>query len=713
MFRSHIWVAILISVIITVIVSTAYFYEFFDKLEWTVYDARFLVRSLFDQKESRQPDDVVILDVDQQTYTDLNIKWPYPLSYHAEIVKRLREAGAHAICFDMIFDVVSQKSEEDSLFARTIAQEKNVILAEQYILHSQHSVSYEEPVRPNSILQSGDPYLGFVATLRERDASVRRSQIVHKLHSASGSSESLPENSQGSFSGDPSEKWVPSFSLMAVMLKKGFPDAEIKINYQKSRVEVGDLHIPVDKEGSILINYYGPPRTFKTQPYRAVYLKGDLELLLSMNGSFFKDKIVLVGVSLEEMHDLFTTPYVGKEQLMPGVEIQANTIQTILDSAYINRMSDGGLILFIFLLSLFSALSTLIFGPQKGLLLVIGEFFLLALSASFFLIFFDFWLNVVYPSAAILLTFAANTFYQYMTEEREKRYIRSAFSLYLNPSVVEKVANDPEALKLGGQKKILTVMFSDIRGFTTLSESLDPEELTNFLNEYMTAMTDIILKRNGTVDKYMGDAIMAFWGAPLDDPDHAYHCCLTSLEQMAELKKMQKRWREEGKHVIDIGIGINTGEMTVGNMGSSQRFDYTILGDAVNLGSRLEGTNKDYNTNIIINESTYELVKECFLIRKLDMIRVKGKLEPVTIYELIAMKESGLPARVLAGYQSYNKGLDAYFNMQWSEAVLLFQQAMDALPEDGPTERHLKQCMLYQEIPPSPDWNGVYVKTSK
>ena len=225
--------------------------------------------------------------------------------------------------------------------------------------------------------------------------------------------------------------------------------------------------------------------------------------------------------------------------------------------------------------------------------------------------------------------------YKTLTEEENVKYIRSTFSKFVSKDVVNELLANPESLKLGGEKKEITIFFSDIRGFTNISESLSPEELVGLLNDYLSEMTEIVLAYKGTVDKYMGDAIMAFWGAPVPEPDHAYLACLAAVEQLTVLKRLQQKWRDEGKPNIDIGIGLNTGFAVVGNMGSSHRMDYTVMGDTINLGSRLEGTNKVYTTKIIISDNTYEKVKDKIIARQLDVIRVKGKNEPVEIYELL------------------------------------------------------------------------------
>jgi adenylate cyclase len=248
-------------------------------------------------------------------------------------------------------------------------------------------------------------------------------------------------------------------------------------------------------------------------------------------------------------------------------------------------------------------------------------------------------MNVLYPFLTIALVYIGNVVVYYRTEERDRKWITSIFGKYVSPVVIENLLKNPEKINLGGEKRNITIFFSDIRGFTPISEKLEPEELVHLLNEYLTEMSSIIIENQGLVDKYMGDAIMAFWGAPLDQPNHAELACKSSLEMMEKLKELQKKWKKEGIPAFDFGIGLNSGDAIVGNMGSSNRFDYTAIGDNVNLASRLEGLNKTYGTNVIISENTYKIVKDKFNTRELGVVKVKGKEKPIRIYELLSLKK--------------------------------------------------------------------------
>jgi adenylate cyclase len=309
------------------------------------------------------------------------------------------------------------------------------------------------------------------------------------------------------------------------------------------------------------------------------------------------------------------------------------------------------------------------------------------------------------------LIYTTLTTYQYFTAERRRRQLKSAFVCYVSSSVVNEIIKNPNKLKLGGDKRELTVLFSDIRGFTTLTEKLQSEELVSLLNEYLTLMTDVVFKYEGTLDKYIGDALMAFYGAPQEQPDHAQRACHTALEMFAALKALNRKWAQEGKRTIDIGIGINTGPMMVGNMGSKQRFDYTVIGDAVNLGSRLEGINKTYDSHILISESTYAKIKNAFTCLELDSVRVKGKMQPVKIYQLIGTHDIAFEQKQAA--DQFHQGLILFRNRRWDEAIKAFKAVTALDPELRAAEVYINRALAFKTNPPPPDWDASVTMTMK
>jgi len=291
--------------------------------------------------------------------------------------------------------------------------------------------------------------------------------------------------------------------------------------------------------------------------------------------------------------------------------------------------------------------------------------------------------------------------------------LRGAFAHYVPEKVVQEIVNNPESLQLGGEERTVTVIFSDVAGFTTISEKLTPHELVLLLNEYLTAMTNIVLENNGIIDKYEGDAIMAEFGMPVPYEDHPQAACRTSLQMQKKLSEMRKKWKAEGRPELEARVGINTGDVIVGNMGSESVFDYTVMGDSVNLGARLEGANKMYNTKIMISEFTYEYIKNDFYTRPLDLIRVKGKNKPVAVFELIAERSEQLDSKYLEMLDAYHKGIQAYRTRKWSDAIDFFEFCLNIYPEDYPSKLYRKRCIEFKYNEPEPNWDGVFTMTTK
>jgi len=384
-----------------------------------------------------------------------------------------------------------------------------------------------------------------------------------------------------------------------------------------------DILIPIDEQGALQVNFYGSQGSFQVRSFSDV-VEG------RVSSRYFRDKVILVGVYAEGLQDIHQVPY----GTMFGIEMIANAVTQLMNRDFITFSSDYVSIL---LIVFFGLLISYIVGRKSILYSYIA---IAALSVIYFftvIYVFDSYryvLNLSAPLITGILTLFTMIVYRILTEEKEKKKIQGMFSNYVSKSVVEELLKHPEKLELGGEDKEITVLFSDIRGFTTLSENLkEPQVLVAHLNEYLSAMTDLIFKYEGTLDKYVGDEIMAFWNAPVEQERHAEFACRTALEMMEVLHALNDGWPENKK--LNIGIGLNTGIMTVGNMGSKSRMDYTLMGDEVNLGARLEGTNKIYGTNIIISEFTYENIKDRFVCRELDNVKVKGKDKPVKIFEVM------------------------------------------------------------------------------
>ena len=463
--------------------------------------------------------------------------------------------------------------------------------------------------------------------------------------------------------------------------------------------------VPTDIEGRMLIRYYTEPEKYFPTFSIASFLDG------SVDPSLYEGKVVMVGMTALGLYDMRPNPF---SPATAGVYIHAMAVQNILDELFLQRpvLLSAFEVLAYLLLGLFLAFSIPRLRPYTALILLILVIGGIYTVDQVFFFPRGYWVLIVYPSLMCVTIFLCLTVYGYLTEGKEKGEIRKAFQYYLSKNVVDQVLTDPQQLQLGGKKANCTVLFSDIRGFTTISEQLDAKALSELLNEYLTPMTNLVFKNNGTLDKYMGDAIMAFFGAPIEHNNHAVEGCYTALEMMEELEVLQETWKETNQPSLDVGIGLNTGDMSVGNMGSRIRFDYTVMGDNVNLGSRLEGINKEYRTNIIISESTFESAKDFIHAREMDLVRVKGKREPVRIYELIGKGPPPQKSKELI--EEFEKALKLYRNQEWDEAIATFDRVRTEIKiDDGPSSMYIQRCQRLKVSPPGEHWDGTYTMTTK
>jgi adenylate cyclase len=500
-----------------------------------------------------------------------------------------------------------------------------------------------------------------------------------------------------------------------------------------------DRIIPTVDGGSFLINYYGPSGSFRYLKFQEVVddssfktkdevtYDSDINMFDESTQALVKDKIVLIGSVMPEERDFHQIPVADEKgmQTMNGVEIHATAIQNVIDQKYIRRADPNlelGLIVF---LSLVSFLIILRVRQVKVRFVALLEVASLAIVALLMFAVFEIavrsfmnnstLVNIVYPSLAVVFSYLGAAVYQYLAERQQKALIKNVFSKYISAAVVNELVANPEKAKLGGDRRELTVFFSDIAGFTTISEQFytRPEGLVELLNEYLDEMTGIVLKHEGTLDKYEGDAIMAFWGAPIPQKDHALRTCLASLDMQKRLAALRPKWKKEGRPALEVRIGVNTGTMIVGNMGGRDRFDYTVIGDSVNLASRLEGANKQYGSNIMISDFTYQHVRGKVLVRELDLIQVKGKTEPVKVWELLGTTDMQMTENQKQSLEIYHEGLRLYRERNWQEAIAYFQQAKQLDPTCRVSEIYEQRANLYQLNPPPADWVGVFVMTTK
>jgi adenylate cyclase len=443
------------------------------------------------------------------------------------------------------------------------------------------------------------------------------------------------------------------------------------------------------------------------------------------------------------MFDITSAPH---ERVFPAVEIHASLMNSIFTDTYVRRLTERQDFAILLLVGLAAALIAFLTKPVLGILLAGGSLFVYTFIAFHVFDTSLTWIEMVRPMIAIVLSFTSTMVYRYVTEERNRKFLQSTFKQYLSPELIDIMYTEKQKPQLGGQEAFCTAFFTDIEGFSTFSEKLgSPTRLVELLNEYLTAMTEILLARYGTLDKYVGDAIIAFFGAPARIPDHAAQACHTALDMQKKLEELREKWRDEkcnrrcaerpcgdkcgikGKwpdivHRMRMRIGINTGAITTGNMGSAVRMNYTMMGDSVNLAARLESAAKGYGVFTVISQYTYNLVKDEFETRKLDVITVVGKTEPVAIYELIC-KKGEMTEETAALLEIYNKGIDHYYNKEWDKARECFTRSGELEPNKTPdpkkkkvitpSARYAEMCDQYLQNPPGDDWDGVNRLTSK
>jgi len=598
--------------------------------------------------------DVAIFGFDEKSLEDLG-RFPWPRGVYADFLSNVNGEGdvkPTGVLLDVLFTEDSQNKADDLALAAALSRYRDNTTIDLYAGVSKQiptesteirariemlgasgipsndrtpqivnvvTPPIREMIRSGVKIASATAFPGINARLaqKEADQTMRRFPLVVKIN----------------------DKYYPSTILWLAMLyyKVGLENIEVDMGKNVilrgatvpgvktggSKTETRrDIVIPIDNQGTILINYYGRPGTFQVRSFSDV-------VNAKVSRKYFKDKIILVGVYAEGLQDIHRTPYGS----MYGIEMIANALNQILNEDFIHMSKEWINIALIIFFGLFVSYTA----GRRSILISYITTFVLVLAYFVVVVFlFDSYryaLNLSAPLITGIITLVTMIVYRILTEEKEKKAITGMFSNYVGKSILDELLKYPEKLKLGGEDKTITVFFSDIRGFTTLSEKLTPQELVSHLNVYLSAMTDIIFKYEGTLDKYVGDEIMAFWNAPVEQKNHVELACLAALEMMSKLKELNASWPEARR--LNIGIGLNTGIMTVGNMGSKSRMDYTLMGDNVNLGARLEGTNKFYSTNIIISEFTYEHVKDRFVCRELDTIMVKGKKKPVTIFEIM------------------------------------------------------------------------------
>ena len=680
----------------------------FEPFELKTLDWRFKLLATSDKAS----DDIVIIVVDQKSldyYEEMeSIPWPWPRGLYEAVIEFVNQGEAKAVLFDILFTERSGYGyEDDEFFAETVKSARNIYMpfflskekrsvdeTLEHVLLSERSIKVQDKseidwwtaksiVLPLDELVRKAKGLGNVMMVPDPDGVYRRVPLLFKY----------------------STGFFPSLPLAAIQNILGIDTLSID---KRNNLHLGLTTVPLQKDGTMLVKYYGGGATYTYYSIASVIQsfvrleEGEKPII---EPEKFKNKIVFVGLIAPGLFDLKPTPL---SSVYPGVEVHATVTDNILNGDFLLRVDGKVLFFFLFVINILCGIIVSHFTRLKvsipiicGLIIAPFLFALLSFKGNL-------WFDLVTPEIGLLLTFALTSVVSYATEGKQRRFVKNAFKYYLSPHVIDVLLKSPERLKLGGERKELTVFFSDIAGFTSLSEKLTPDQLSALLNEYLSRMTDIILFYGGTLDKYEGDAIMAFWGAPLPQTDHARRACLAALECHKALEDLREEFGRKSWPLLYARIGVNSGDMVVGNMGSKERFDYTVIGDEVNLGSRLEGANKEYGTSIMISELTYRFVKDDFEARELDKIRVKGKATPIRVYELLAKKGELSQAEVL-NIEQFKKGLAFYREKRLEEAIEIFER----LSDDPPSAVFLKRCTEFLKAPPPEDWNGVYTMRTK
>ncbi len=505
--------------------------------------------------------------------------------------------------------------------------------------------------------------------------------------------------------------YLPTFSLLTYMLYTGDqPNLEIFPNLG-GLLKIKNGSLTLNNAGESKIRWSGGPKIFKNVKIIDILnAKDDDEKMKNT----FNEKIVFIASTAFGAHDFRHTPV---DSQLPGIYYHMNLLKMLLDGKFYKPQDDSAKLSW----SILAIGSVLMIGMMLFGNAIADLFTMILLSTgvflldTYYLIPQGYEVKLFYCMFSIISCYSWTTFLNFYLTSKEKAKIKGTFSRYVSPSIVNEMLSDPSKLKVGGQKKNITVFFSDVRDFTSISEKLTPEQLSTCLNQYMGKMTDIIFENYGTLDKYIGDAIVAFWGAPVDVENHAYHAVKASLQMIEVLPQINEDFKKQDFPLFKHGIGLNTGECSVGNMGSDQIFAYTALGDNMNLGARLEALCKFYGVQLNISEYTLNAIPENlrseFTYRLLDKVRVKGKTEPVTIYEVFHSTHSfKIDDDAL---KEYNKGLDLYYSQNFSAAKNIFHDLHVKYPEDKASKRFMENCQNFIDVPPTPDWDGVHTHTTK
>ena len=652
--------------------------------------------------------EVVIITVDQPDldfFKKQGVSWPWPRQVYAPIIEFCQRGKARAVIFDVLYTEASvYGTDDDPRLAQAMAAAGRVVLplfltrektgqsplAKEALAKAALAITgapppgltkYRGMTLPIPPLLNAAAALGNVECGPDPDGIYRRLPLVGTM--------------QGRF-----------LPLLAFAAFTHF-QAPGGWRFESGGLVRGEFRVPLDRQGRLLLKFRGPSRSHRRLSAANV-IQSEVRLQHGKT-PFYKPedlagKWVLVGFTAPGLLDMKPSPLAP---VYPGVELHATLLDNLLRGDFLRPAPFW--VLWLWALVLAVTVTLTVFFASRLWATLAALALLLGLQVGLSLLAFriSWWVDPVGPGAALGLAFALAAAYSYATEGRQKQAIRRMFAQYMSEKVIAHLMAHPERLKLGGERRRVTLFFSDLAGFTSLSERLTPEEVVSLLNDYLSRMTDIILAEEGTVDKFEGDAIMAFWGAPLPQEDQALRACRAALEQQAALLELNRIFGDKHLPPLAMRIGLHTGEAVVGNLGSQNRFDYTVIGDTVNLAARLEGLNKFYGTFILVSETTAGECGDAVEFQELDRVAVKGRETPVVVYQPLALKNGLTPEEALVR-EEFAEGLAWYRQGNFSQAAALWQNILAKNPEHGPARMFLGRCQEFQDSPPPPDWDGVF-----
>jgi adenylate cyclase len=704
-----------------------------DRFEWIVFDALTRATSGYvDAADNRADRDLVVLAIDESTlrkFAEDDIRWPWTREAFANVVDFCRRGGAKAVVFDVLLQQARADTGEPE-FERALreaaAAGMPVILAGSF-----SKVPEIEPP-PEAEMAAGAVPVDMAAAAASASASVpgppERSSCLapaRRFLAAGGLVADTGIEAEGdgvlrrisplvSYRG----RLYPTMALAAAWRLSGRPP----LRWEPGRLVMGERVIPLDGDGKMTVRYNGPPAgasspgTYRADrcydPIAYEQREGrDLPTDLVLRPDDFRGKVVFVGATAAGLMDTKASPFA---ELHPGVEVHVNALDNILHGRAVRREWDHPAAPWAwFVLAALAGLAGT-FLPA-GLGLPAAGLLAAAAAAAGWHLFGEWGVSVrlVPPAAAVAAAYLGGLAGGYSLESRQRAFVSGAFSQFLSREVLDILMRHPERLALGGERQTVTVFFSDVAGFTALSEQVTPEQLVTYLNRYLTRMSGVLLRRGAYIDKFIGDAIMAFWGAPNPDPQHARNACLAAVDCVDEMERLAAEFRAEGFPPLACRIGLNTGTVICGMMGSEQKLNYTVMGDTVNTASRLEGANKPFGSRILASEETLAAAGDAVVAREVDRVRVKGRKQPVRLFEIVA-RRGEVPPAMAECLRLYESGLALYRARKWNEAAETFAEAArHDHSGHNPSLAYVERCREFAADPPPEDWDGVYEMKTK